>query len=391
MRRAGMPARRRKGDQVQTREQFLKLLLAGSVPFGAPAIAKQSGCKSPSRRDRTDEPKIDAWTHILPKAYLDRLQALPAGPLTPLVGFLSGIPALYDLEVRLKVMDTFGNYRQVLTPVPSIHVGVAAANPQLASDLVRLTNDAIAEVANRSPSRFAGFAGMLPMWDPDAAILEVNRLMGLGAAGVQIEANVNGVPLDDPRYEPFFARMAELARPIWIHPARTAAWPDYPTERTSKFGLWQALGWPYETSVCLTRLVLAGHLERHPALRIVAHHGGGMIPHFSARLGPNLSYLAQRLEPELGAALQALSKPPIEYFRMMYVDTALFGARHAVECVVEFFGADHVLFGTDSPFDPEKGPGFIRDTISDIDGLELCERGRKQIYADNLTRLLGRT
>ena len=113
-----------------------------------------------------------------------------------------------------------------------------------------------------------------------------------------------------------------------------------------------------------------------------------MIPHFSGRLGPNLEYVGQRLEPELDAALRSLSKHPIEYFRMLYVDTALFGARHAVDCVVDFFDDDHILFGTDTPFDPEQGPGFIRDTISDIDGLEVSASVRKQIYADNMTRLL---
>lgn len=376
---------------MQTREQFLKLLLAGSFVSGHLARAEQP-CGKPAKThsNQLDEPKIDAWTHILPKAYLDRLQALPSGPLTPLIAFLSGIPALYDLDARFRVVDMFGDYRQVLTPVPTIHVGVSIANPQLATDLVRLTNDAIAAMVNRSGGRFVGFAGMLPIWDPEVAILEVDRLIGLGAAGVQVEASVNGLPLDYARYEPFFARMAELGRPIWIHPARTAAWTDYPAERTSRFGLWQALGWPYETSICLTRLVLAGHLERYPGLRIIAHHGGGMIPHFSGRLGANLDYLGQRLEPELGSALRSLSKHPIEYFRMMYVDTALFGAPHAMECLVDFFGADHVLFGTDTPFDPEQGPGFIRDTVSDIDGLQLCEPARKQIYAENVTGLLRR-
>jgi aminocarboxymuconate-semialdehyde decarboxylase len=115
---------------------------------------------------------------------------------------------------------------------------------------------------------------MLPMWDADAAVLEIDRaVVGLGAMGVQIEANVNGIALDDPRYESLFGHMAGLVRPIWIHPARTAGWPEYPTEPRSRYTLWQVLGWPYETAVCLARLVFAGHLERYPTLRIVAHHG----------------------------------------------------------------------------------------------------------------------
>jgi len=88
-------------------------------------------------------------------------------------------------------------------------------------------------------------------------------------------------------------------------------------------------------------------------------------------------------------ALQSLSKPPIEYFKMVYVDTALFGAKHALDCVVDFFGVDHVLFGTDMPFDPEGGPGFIRATVADIEALALDEAVRQRIYEDNARRVLG--
>lgn len=333
--------------------------------------------------------KIDAWSHILPKPYLDRLDAITSGPGVGMLRRLAANHCLSDLEVRWRVMDRFPDYVQILTPVPSENLAVALGNPALTQDLVPRANDAMAELVVKFPDRFAGFAAMLPMRDPDQALIELDRaITQLGALGVQIETNINGVPLDDPRYEAFFARMAMLDRLIWVHPARTPAWPDYPTEATSKYALWQVFGWPYETTICLSRLVFSGHLERYPTLRILAHHGGGMIAHFAGRIGPFLQQVP-RLDESLGVALESLGKPPIEYYKMFYVDTALFGAKHAVDCVVDFFGVDHVLFGTDTPFDPEQGPGFIRDTIADIDALALNEAERQRIYEGNARRVLS--
>ena len=116
------------------------------------------------------------------------------------------------------------------------------------------------------PDRFKGFAGLLPLHDPEQALIELDRVLEMGALGVQIETNINGVPLDDPRFESLFAKMAGLKKPIWIHPVRSPLSPDYASEKTSRFAISQALGWPYETSAALARLVFSGHLERHPNL-----------------------------------------------------------------------------------------------------------------------------
>jgi aminocarboxymuconate-semialdehyde decarboxylase len=214
--------------------------------------------------------------------------------------------------------------------------------------------------------------------------------MKMNPLGIQIETNINGVPLDHPDFEPLFARMAALGRPIWIHPVRSPLSSDYATENASRFAMSQALGWPYETSVALSRLVFAGHLERHPKLRIIAHHGGGMIPHFSGRLGHYLETWGPKLDPELGAALQTLKRPLLDYFRMFYVDTAMNGAKHAVACVLEFFGPEHVLFGTDTPFDPEEGR-FVGDVIADVESLPGGQAARTRIYNGNARQVLALT
>src|SRR6266508_2112698 len=128
--------------------------------------------------------------------------------------------------------------------------------PPVAAELARLANDELAELCTAHPDRFMGFAASLAMNDPDAAVREAQRATkDLGALGVQIFTNVNGVALDEPRFAPLFAAMAELDRPIWVHPARASAHPDYLTEDRSKYELWWVFGWPYETAIFMSRLI----------------------------------------------------------------------------------------------------------------------------------------
>lgn len=333
--------------------------------------------------------KIDVFPHIVPKPYLDRFNRIASAPAASMQKRIAGVPCLWDLDVRFRVMDQFDNYVQVLTlAAPPIEV---MADPVTNRDLARLANDSMAELVARYPDRFVGFAASVSLDDVDGALMEADRAMGqLGALGIQVFTNVNGLPLDDPRFEPLFARMASLDRPIWVHPTRTAAWPDYPTESKSRYEIYWTFGWPYETAVFMQRLVFSGHLDRYPGLRILTHHGGSMVPHFAGRVGPGLEQMGSRTPDEdLTAVRLALKKKPVEYFKMFYGDTALFGAQHALECALAFFGVDHMLFGTDMPFDPEKGPGFIRDTIANIDALAIGDRERRQLYEDNARRILG--
>ena len=219
---------------------------------------------------------------------------------------------------------------------------------------------------------------------------EIDRaLTDLHAVGIQIFTNVNGRPLDDPEFAPIFERMARADRPIWLHPTRTATFADYATEEKSKFELWWAFGWPYETSIAMARIAFAGYYDRFPALKVITHHMGGMIPYFAGRIGPGLDQLGVRTDDEdLSVHLKRLKRRPFDYFKMFLADTALFGARDAMECGLAFFGADQVVFASDFPFDPEKGTFNIRETIRDIDGLEISEADRRKIYEGNARRLL---
>src|SRR5262245_10510872 len=326
--------------------------------------------------------KVDAFAHVLPRRYLDRLdEHLEKSMSASRVryyreGVFHFSDALTDLDSRRRATATLGDYRQVLVlAVPPVE---EVGPPPVAAEFARLANDQMAELVAAEPDLFAGFAASLPLHDVEASLVEIDRACGqLGALGAQIFTNVLGVPLDDARFEPLLAHLEELDRVVWLHPTRSAAFADYTTEDASDYGLWWSLGWPYETGAALSRLVYSGLMERHQRLKVLAHHGGGMVPHFAPRLAMGPGYRQVK---------DSLPRPPEEYFRRFYADTALFGAPNAVRCVLDFFGPEHVLFGTDMPLGPTDA---VQATIRDIDSSALDEGGREAVFAGNAERLLG--
>jgi predicted TIM-barrel fold metal-dependent hydrolase len=331
--------------------------------------------------------KIDIFCHILPQAFFDRMLRLSESGTTIKKRSID-IPAMVNLDLRFRVMDRFGDYVQIvsLAAPPIEALGAATQSPELA----QIANDGMAELVRKHPDRFPGFVAGLPMNNVEAAVQEIDRAyLKLGACGVQIYSNVNGRPLDDPEFLPIFEKLAERNLPIWLHPTRSAAFADYKTEQKSKFELWWVFGWPYETSVAMARILFAGYFDRFPDLKIITHHLGAMIPYFSGRTGPGLDQLGARTEDEdLAAQGRLLKKRPQEYFKMFYADTATFGSRPALQCGLEFFGVDKVLFASDSPFDPEKGPGYIRETIRCIEELPISVEDRARIYEGNARKML---
>lgn len=333
--------------------------------------------------------KLDAYSHILPARYFARMRELAVGS-GALKRWLE-LDALHDLDARLRMMDEFGDgYQQVLTlSSPPVEL---LAEPEGSAQLARLANESLHELCEQHPDRFPAFVASLPMNNPDAALAEIAfALDDLGARGVQLFTNVNGRPLDDPAFHGVFAEMARRDLPIWLHPARGAAFADYSAEDTSRYEIWWALGWPYETSAAMARLVFSGLLEQHPSLKIITHHLGAMIPCLEGRIGLGWSdQLGSRTADTDLAGLRGTVLPhrPLEYFRRFYADTALSGSAIGIRCGLDFFGTDHVLFGTDCPFDPEGGPGFIRETIRVLDALDLTDAARAQIYHGNVLRLM---
>ena len=256
---------------------------------------------------------IDIYTHIAPKSFLDRMVEL-APKLGNIVNRLLSVKPLYDLDVRFRDMDTVQDYRQLVSlPTPSLEeIGPASTGLELS----RIANDELAELCRKYPDRFVGFAAAVHLGDVDAAIREADRAIHQnGAKGVLIYNHVDGIPLDDKRFRPFFAAMAEWGRPIWLHPTRTAAAvKDYASEEKSRFEMWWCFGWPYDTSVAMARLVFDGLFDRHPNLDIITHHMGGMIPFFDGRVDAGAARSSnrhqrrpQRLGPRHGGASRTVA------------------------------------------------------------------------------------
>lgn len=335
--------------------------------------------------------KLDIFPHILPLPYFERMKAI-AQTNPVLAGQLKRwmhIPVLYDLEARMRMMKRFPGYKQVLTlSMPPVEF---LAGPEESPALARVANDSMAEIVAKHPDLFPAFVASLPMNNVPAALDEMERAIGsLGAKGVQIFTNVNGRPLDEPEFFPIFERMAiRHDLPVWVHPARTAKFADYPGEAKSKYEIWWAFGWPYETTAFMARLVFSKVLERLPKLRIITHHLGAMAPFFDKRIRYGYDQFGSRTADEdYGALLKSMAKHPVEYFRMFHGDTAVNGSAAAIRCGLDFFGSKRVLFGTDCPFDPQGGPLFIRESIKAIDSLRLPRNDRDGIYFGNALRML---
>ena len=331
---------------------------------------------------------IDAFNHFFPRAFFDKLMTIPRTE-REIGKRVRNIPAIYDLDERKRVVEMFAekNYSQVLSisQPPLEEMG----DPAFCGELSKMGTDGLAELCDKYPKHFSGFVATLAMNDPNAP-KEAERAFKMGAGGLQLYTNVNGRPLDEPEFFGVFEMAAKYDRPILLHPARGADMPDYKSEDKSKFEIWWTFGWPYETSAAMARLVFSGMFDKLPGLKVMAHHLGAMVPYFEGRVGPGWDQLGKRTTDEdYSGILKGLKKPHLEYFKDFYADSAVFGSRKATVCGLDFYGADKVLFASDCPFDPERGPGYIRETIKVLESLELSQEDREKISYKNAQKLFG--
>jgi predicted TIM-barrel fold metal-dependent hydrolase len=362
-------------SQGMDRRTFLKasgaMGLGTVATFTAPGdISAQSG---PKVTEKSPGEMIDMFPHILPAKYNKALlkKARPCYYLEA----NSLRPALANLEERLKFMDKVEGLREVLTlgsPPPEY-----ALSPEDAVDLVRMANDEMAELVNKYPDRFPAAVASLPMNDLDASLREIDRAVNeLKFKGIQIFTSINGRALDRPEFFPIYEKMAQYDLPIWLHPCRDQNIPDYPGEKAAKYGLFLFFGWPYETTLALGRLVFSGVMEKYPNLRWIAHHCGAMIPFLTARIAP---------QPLQDGEIMKLAKPPIEYFKRIYADTVLGGNTASMMCGYAFFGADHMLFGTDYPY---PGDAAHEAIIEAIGRMNITGQEKTKIFFRNARQLL---
>ncbi|MFL6797779.1 MAG: amidohydrolase family protein [Xanthobacteraceae bacterium] len=329
---------------------------------------------------------IDIFNHFMPRPYLDRLAALIPGHVA--VTAFPRLKTLCDVDARLALLDEFDGLQQVLSLAnPPLEL---VAGPDITPDLARLANDSLAEVCRKHPDRFPTFVASLPMNNVDAALAETDRaIRELGARGVQLFTNVAGKPLSASEFRPIFRRMSEYDLPVWVHPMRGPDFADYAAEDASQAEIWFSFGWPYETTACMTRLIYSGIFDELPDLKIITHHMGGMIPYFAGkiRLGFRQIFFGTGEHNPL-AEEAGLKYPPIDYFKMLYADTALNGDVAATRCGHAFFGTSSCLFATDAPFDCAQGRSLIHDTIKAVEALPITAGRRRMIFAGNAQELL---
>ena len=330
---------------------------------------------------------IDCYSHFITPDYLRALQARykDAG----LAKRLGEIRALWDIDARGRVLERFPDVRQVVTP--GLPGPEQLAGPEDSPALARLANDGLAATVAAHSDLFAGFVAALPLNNVPAAITEMDRAIGdLGARGIEIKTNVNGRALDDPEFLPLFQHAVEHHDvTIWMHPVRPAGFTDYAAEPRSRYEIWQVMGWPYETTAAMARIVFSGLFDRFPTMRILTHHCGGMLPFFAGRAETLWAQLGSRTTDEdYSRVLAGLQRPFMDYFRMFYGDTVLGGSVSALRCGLDFFGPERVVFASDAPFDPEGGPMFIRDGLASIDALALSGADRHALLEGTARRLL---
>ena len=285
-------------------------------------------------------------------------------------------------------METYPQVVQVLTvgPVPPLE---AFATPEQAVELAKMANDEIAELVAKYRDKFVTAIALLPMNNIDAALKETDRAINdLGFRGIYVHSNINGKPLDAPEFLPLIEKMSKYNLPIYIHPWRPNEFTDYQTESASKYMIAGTFGWPYETTVAMTRLVFSGILEKFPNLKVVTHHCGGMVPYYAQRIHQHYGQQDMNIQRRADF-LKGLTKTPVEYYKMFYNDTAIHGNTPALMLACDFFGADHMVFGADMPLgDHYFGFRSYRQTINAINAMTISEDEKQKIFVDNALKLL---
>ena len=274
-----------------------------------------------------------------------------------------------SIEKRLADMDLMGIDIQAITPSPAQTFYSVPAD--LGIETARVINDNIADICGRHPDRFVGL-GTVPFQAPELAVAELERLhKSLGLRGIEIATNVAGADLSEDRFRPIFRRAEELGLTLFMHPT---GFPE--ASRFRDHYLTNIIGNPLDTTVAVHHLIFGGVLQDCPNLKLVLSHGGGFLPAYPGRIDH-----AASARPDTCTCLRHM---PTTYLKRLYFDTIVY-THHQLEYLVDEYGADHVLMGTDYPADMgEVDPiGFIDSAAG------LSEPEKAAILGRNAARLLG--
>jgi predicted TIM-barrel fold metal-dependent hydrolase len=327
---------------------------------------------------------IDAHTHFSPPKFLAHAETIEGKPFV-LGALYRSIPTLTDVTERVNLLDRNNIDIHVLVPVPWLEgFPRLAADRRLAAEAARLMNDELAAAIAVAPSRLRGVA-ILPTVNPDDMVAELHRAVEqLGFVGAYVPVGPTVKRMDHPDYVALYRTIAELDVALWLHPSRPPAIADYVDEQTSQFQDWLLVGWPHDTTTAMLRIVFSGVFERHPDIRIITHHHGGYVPLLASRLDANWGLFEQ-----FHHLPTKISRPYIDHFKKFYCDTATSGfAPKVIELAVDFFCPDHVLFGTDAPFDVMGGDVFTKETLRSIEAMAIDPETRDAVYSGNARRII---
>jgi aminocarboxymuconate-semialdehyde decarboxylase len=336
----------------------------------------------PATVPTSDLDALDVHAHAMPLPLLQRLAdrgladlaEVPTGivrldPRVSGVGPRAPLPlarSMYDVDVRLSEMDEVGVHRHAVSLPPFLFASTAD-DGQLATDVVAQGNEELATYVADAPDRLLGL-GSVPLGWPGAAEEARRALDDLGMAGIAIGSRGGGRDLDDPVNDDLWALLSERRTFLFLHPSGV---PD--PHRQKDFWLPQLVGYPMETALAVARLVFGRVLERFP-LTLCLAHGGGCLPSLRGRLDMGWD----RKE-----VARTTSLPPSRFTDQLYYDTAVFSPV-LLRRLVEDVGADHVLLGTDHPF--ELGD---RAPLETVRALGLGDADERRILRDNAAGLLG--
>jgi len=347
--------------------------------------------------------KIDIFAHICPKSFIDHFSRYVANPENLKgVDWPAGWPMLWDVDKRLATIEKYEDYVQLLVPTgppPGVY-----QSPGQAMDSAGAFNDGLADIVMKHPHKFIGAVAYVPTNYIDVTLKEIDRAIDeLGFKGIYLDTPIyqlkkNGgyydydygamKPLDASEFWPIYESMSRHNLPIWIHPRGKSGVPVYPGEERGQYQLAQILGWPLESATAMCRLVCSGVLDEYPDLKFIIHHcGSGIIPALAGRLDYPFDFVLKGTRSNGKDPFK--NKSPIEYLRMFYADTALCGDAQILKCGHAFFGPEHMLFGTDYPYDQEGGDAYIRRTIDAIKRMGISADDEEKIFEGNARRILN--
>jgi len=334
---------------------------------------------------------VDFQAHVFPPAYLDEMRKRDGDIVLEPPDPASGMTYLYDKKLKRRIntatfagqdpdqriahMDELGVDVQVVS-VPPPGADRLATDDAIA--LARAANDTISAWSRAYPSRFVGLY-TLPTSDIKASLDELDRCTGeLGMRGFGCYSNLNGRPLDDVSLFPIYERLADLGHPVYIHPTVPLA-----TEATD-LDIHPVLiyGWAFDATVAMTHLVYGRVMERFPEINWIVADVGGVLAFFAQRAINIYTGRTDELRDRYG-----LTENPIDTFRRFYVDTADHPP-DTLRCARDFFGGDHLVFGTNYPYGPNEGCLFVRNSLAAVDGLGLSDVERDAVLGGTAARLL---